>query len=267
MHVTWSIVFHYFNTDGKMIVFDSVWKQYSKELLRPSFPALQNISFSLQQGNTLGLIGANGAGKSTSIRLMMDFIRPDKGKIFLFHKRASDLSQRSQIGYLPETASFPGNLTLLNLIDFTAATCGMSASLKKERSKTLLTELGLWEARHKKLRSYSKGMQQRANFVLALLNDPQLLILDEPMSGLDPIGRGQIIDLIQQLKQQGKTILFCSHILDDVDRLADQLLILHKGIVLFTGPPRDLLAQQQAETIETAFLQLVGSVEGGHHAA
>jgi len=143
----------------------------------------------------------------------------------------------------------------------------MSASLKKERSKTLLTELGLWEARHKKLRSYSKGMQQRANFVLALLNDPQLLILDEPMSGLDPIGRGQIIDLIQQLKQQGKTILFCSHILDDVDRLADQLLILHKGIVLFTGPPRDLLAQQQAETIETAFLQLVGSVEGGHHAA
>ncbi len=215
----------------------------------------------------MGLIGANGAGKSTTIRLLMDFIRPDTGTIRVFGRPASDLSQRNLIGYLPETASFPANLTILDLVRFTAATCGMASTIWKERSESLLNRLGLWEARHKRLRAYSKGMQQRANFVLALLNDPQLLILDEPMSGLDPIGRGQIIDLIQQLKQQGKTILFCSHILDDVDRLADQLLILHKGIVLFTGPPRDLLAQQQADTIETAFLQLVGSVEGGHHAA
>ena len=119
----------------------------------------------------------------------------------------------------------------------------------------------------KKLRNYSKGMQQRANFVLALLNDPQLLILDEPMSGLDPIGRGLIIDLIQRLKSQGKTILFCSHILSDVDRLVDQLLILHKGQSLFNGLPEDFIKKQGASTIEDAFLSFINLENGGCLAA
>jgi len=250
-----------------MITFQHVWKQYSKELFKAVTPALQDVSFSVAAGETLGLIGANGAGKSTSIRMMLDFIRPDQGKITILDRSPSDLSQRDQIGYLPETASFPANLTILDLIRFTAATCGMPAKVRKERGESLLRHLGLWEARAKRLRAYSKGMQQRANFVLALLNDPQLLILDEPMSGLDPLGRGQIIDLIQQLKDQGKTILFCSHILGDVDRLVDQLLVLHKGKALFSGPPRELLGQQRTTTIETAFLQLINSLEGGDHAA
>ncbi|MCL2457597.1 MAG: ABC transporter ATP-binding protein [Desulfobulbus sp.] len=250
-----------------MITFQQVWKQYSKELFKKVSPALQDVSFTMEAGETLGLIGANGAGKSTSIRLMLDFIRPDTGKITIFNRPPSDLSQRDQIGYLPETASFPANLTILDLIRFTAATCGMTKAAWKERSDSLLNHLGLLEARHKPLRAYSKGMQQRANFVLALLNDPQLLILDEPMSGLDPLGRGLIIDLIRELKTQGKTILFCSHILDDVDRLADQLLILHKGKALFSGPPRELLAQQRTATIEAAFLSLINSLEGSGHDA
>lgn len=250
-----------------MIIFENVSKRYTKELFRPAPPALQDIFFTLQAGQTLGLIGANGAGKSTSIRLMMDFIRPDKGVIRLFGRPASDLSQRNLIGYLPETASFPTNLTILDLIRFTAATCGIPTALKRERSDLLLQELGLWEARHKRMRTYSKGMQQRANFVLALLNDPQLLILDEPMSGLDPLGRGQIIDLIHRLKEQGKTILFCSHILGDVDRLVDQLLVLHQGISLFNGPPGDLLKEQGAHDIETAFISLINRQGGYYHAA
>ena len=262
-----AVQFNHGKNNFPMITFQHVWKQYSKELFKAVTPALQDVSFTVKVGETLGLIGANGAGKSTSIRLMLDFIRPDKGKITIFHRPPSDLSQRDQIGYLPETASFPANLTILDLIRFTAATCGMTAAVRKERGELLLNTLGLWEARHKRLRAYSKGMQQRANFVLALLNDPQLLILDEPMSGLDPLGRGQIIDLIQQLKDQGKTILFCSHILDDVDRLVDQLLLLHKGCALFNGPPRDLLAQQQAETIEVAFLRLINNLEGSRHDA
>lgn len=251
-----------------MIKFTNVWKSYAKELgnLTPR-PAIENLSFSLSEGQTLGLIGANGAGKSTSIRLIMDFIRPDKGTILLFNRSASDLSQRGRVGYLPETASFPANLTILDLLRFTGTTCGMPTSQRKERGEYLLQELGLWEARHKRLRSYSKGMQQRANFVLALLNDPQLLILDEPMSGLDPLGRGKIIHLIQRLKAEGKTILFCSHILDDVDRLVDQLLILHKGNTLFNGPPADLLLEQNAPNIETAFLCLINRQTGELHAA
>lgn len=250
-----------------MIIFDNVWKRYSKELFRPAPAALQEVSFSLQQGQTLGLIGANGAGKSTSIRLMMDFIRPNEGTIRLFGQPASDLSQRNQIGYLPETASFPANLTVLDLVRFTGTTCGLAPKTSKERGEQLLQELGLWEARRKRLSTYSKGMQQRANFVLALLNDPQLLILDEPMSGLDPLGRGQIINLIQRLKEEGKTILFCSHILGDVDRLVDQLLVLHKGRTLFNGEPSTLLAAEGAPSIETAFLSLINRHLGAHHAA
>ena len=216
---------------------------------------------------TLGLIGANGAGKSTSIRLLMDFIRPDQGTIRLFNRQASNLSLRNRIGYLPESTSFPANLTVLDLIRFTGSTCDMVKGEWLQRGEHLLHELGIWEARKKPLRTYSKGMQQRANFVLALLNDPELLILDEPMSGLDPLGRGHIIDLIQRLKDQGKTILFCSHILGDVDRLVDQLLVLHKGQVLFDGLPGDLLSQFGVTTIEAAFLALIRQQSGDHHAA
>lgn len=240
-----------------MITFESVWKKYSKELFRTATPALQDVSFSLQPGKTLGLIGANGAGKSTSIRLLMDFIRPTQGKISLFDRSPSDLSLRNRIGYLPETASFPANLTIANLLRFTGTTCSIPKTTWKRRSEELLHELDLWEARRKPLRIYSKGMQQRANFALALLNDPQMLILDEPMSGLDPIGRGLIINLIQRLKDQGKTILFCSHILGDVDRLVDQLLVLHKGRVLFNGLPADFLEAEQHLSIEAAYLSLI----------
>ena len=249
-----------------MITFENVWKRYTKELFRPAPPALQDLSFSLEGGHTLGLIGANGAGKSTSIRLLMDFIRPDRGTIRLFDRPAADLRLRNRIGYLPETASFPANLTILDLLRFTGATCGMATRLWQERGERLLHELGIWEARRKRLRTYSKGMQQRANFVLALLNDPDLLVLDEPMSGLDPIGRGQIIDLIQRLKAEGKTILFCSHILGDVDRLVDQLLVLHKGRMLFHGLPGELLTAQGGADIESAFLALIAAHDGVGHA-
>lgn len=244
-----------------MITFNGVWKAYTKEIFRSSPPALQNLTFSLEKGMTLGLIGANGAGKSTAIRLLMDFIRPSKGSIQLFDRPSADLGMRNQIGYLPESASFPANLTILDLIRFTGSTCSVPPATTKSRGNELLRELGLYEARRKPLRTYSKGMQQRANFILALLNDPQLLILDEPMSGLDPIGRSQIINLIELLKQKGKTILFCSHILGDVDRLVDQLLVLHKGKSLFYGTPNGFLAEEQQDTIEAAYLSLIHKTE------
>ena len=244
-----------------MVIFEKVCKSYPKELFRDSIPALRDVSFALANKKTLGLIGANGAGKSTSIRLLMDFIRPSSGSISLFGMPASDLGIRNKIGYLPETASFPGNLSMLNLISFTCATCGLDKKTKNQRTESLLQELGLWEVRHIPLRNYSKGMQQRANFVLALLNDPQLLVLDEPMSGLDPIGRNQIISLIQRLKVEGKTILFCSHILSDVDRLVDQLLVLHKGRCLFEGSPAAFLAAEGQSNVETAYLALIERFE------
>jgi ABC-2 type transport system ATP-binding protein len=244
-----------------MLFFSNVWKTYTKELFTPSTIAVQDISFSLERGKALGLIGVNGAGKSTCIRMMLDFVRPDKGMIRLFGESPLHYSVRKRIGYLPEVASFPANLNILNLIRFTGATCDIARKDLRQRSEQWLRELDLWEARKKPLRAYSKGMRQRANFVLALINDPELLILDEPMSGLDPLGRDQITSLIRQLKDAGKTILFCSHILDDVDRLVDDVLLLHKGRKLFHGSPQVLAQQEGTATMADAFVRVVQKEE------
>jgi len=245
-----------------MIRFSTVSKTYPAEIGSRPHTALSRVSFSLARGRTLGLIGANGAGKSTSIKLLMDFIRPDDGKIEVMGKDPRDHRARRGIGYLPEVPAFPANLTALDLLAFVGATCGMPKDLMRDSSERWLTALGLWEARKRPLRSYSKGMQQRASFAAALLPDPELLILDEPMSGLDPIGRADIIALIRRLRDEGRTILFCSHILEDVDRLADEVLILHKGRALFHGTTRDLNRDLGGASLVDGFLRLVKGMVG-----
>lgn len=243
-----------------MIVFQQVTKTYAREIGAQAHTALTNVSFALDKGETLGMIGANGAGKSTCIKLLMDFIRPDQGEITVLGSPPRNHQIRSRIGYLPETATFPSNLTVLDMLRFTGSTCNISRQTIRDASEKWLRRLGLWEARQRPLRNYSKGMQQRANFAIALLNDPELLILDEPMSGLDPIGRADILALIGELKSQGRSILFCSHILEDVDRLVDNVLVLHKGRTLFAGPPRFLAEQQGCPSFVDGYLHLVQQV-------
>lgn len=239
------------------VLFSDIWKTYERELGISSQPALKGVTFSVYKGETLGLIGANGAGKSTCIRLLMDFIRPDKGTITIDGQSPQSSSVRHNIGYLPEIASFPSSLTILDMLKFVGAAHNLPKTTLSEQSERWLRTLKLWDARKRPIRTYSKGMQQRASFVLALVHDPSLLILDEPMSGLDPIGRASISQLIQDIKKQGKTILFCTHILEDVDRLADRLLILHKGAKLFEGTPTELSNQYNAETIVDGFLHAI----------
>lgn len=239
------------------ISFSGVWKTYERELGAVSHPALRGVSFSVLKGETVGLIGANGAGKSTCIRLIMDFIRADRGAVKLSGRSPQESALRRDIGYLPEIASFPASLTILDMLRFVGATHDLSKALLAERSERWLKSLELWDARKRPIRSYSKGMQQRASFVLALVHDPSLLILDEPMSGLDPIGRASISQLIQDLKAQGKTILFCTHILEDVDRLADRLLILHKGEKRFEGTLDELSATFGTGSIVEGFLRSI----------
>lgn len=246
-----------------MLEFNAVTKSYPRELGKAPQPAVEDVSFSLGQGKTLGLIGANGAGKSTSIKLIMDFIRPDKGTIRIRGNPPQDHLSRQRIGYLPEVPSFPPELTVLDLLRFTGLTCNLSRKNLAADSEKWLTTLALWEARHKPLRSYSKGMQQRASFAIALIANPDMLILDEPMSGLDPIGRADVIALIRQLRHEGKTILFCSHILDDVDRLADDILVLHKGASLFYGSNEELNRTVGGTTLVESFLKLIRQ-EGTH---
>ncbi|MDO5674712.1 MAG: ABC transporter ATP-binding protein [bacterium] len=243
-----------------MITFDSVSKSFVIDVRGRKHIALRELSFQVEAGECLGLIGANGAGKSTSIRLLMDFIRPDSGRIELFGQARHQPQLRTRIGYLPDVAMFPPSLTVLDLLRFTARTCGISSMALAQRSQELLTMLDLWEVRRRPLRKFSKGMQQRANFAVALVNDPELLILDEPMSGLDPIGREKISTLISRLKQQGKTILFCSHILYDVDRLVDNVLLLDQGRRLFFGPPAELVREEVAQNLSGAFVSRINRV-------
>ncbi len=240
-----------------VIDFNDIWKTYPKKIGDRAHVALSDVSFNLNQGETLGLVGANGAGKSTAIRLLMGFMRPDKGTIRIFDEAPANHHIRHRIGYLPETANFPSNLNIMDMLRFAGRTCLMPADQTATASERWLKLLGLWEARRRPLRNFSKGMQQRANFVLALLNDPDLLILDEPMSGLDPFGRAEIFELILKLNQEGKTIIFCSHILEDVDRLVDKVLVLHKGMNLFCGQVADLMVQQSVDTFVDSFLRIV----------
>jgi ABC-2 type transport system ATP-binding protein len=245
-----------------MIRFSQIWKTYPKQLGSPAHTALSDVSFTLEEGKTLGLVGVNGAGKSTSIRLLMDFIRPDQGIVRLLGKSPSEPAVRTKIGYLPEKTSFPPNLNVLDMLRFAGRTCHMSKSDVSDAAEKWLKSLNLWEFRKRPLRNYSKGMQQRAGFAIAMIHDPQLLIIDEPMSGLDPVGRADIIQLIMELKAEGKTILFCSHLLEDVDRLVDDVLILHKGQNLFHGQPSALCQQQACENFVDAFLHLIDREDG-----
>lgn len=243
-----------------MIEFNNVWKTYTKELFHPPSSAIQGLSFTVGKGETLGLIGANGAGKSTCIRLLLNFIFPDRGNITIFNTSPSAFLKRKKIGYLPEVPNLPANLNILDLLKFTGCCCGLPPQKTAVRGEELLQELLLWEARKAPIRTYSKGMQQRAGFALALINDPDLFILDEPMSGLDPLGRHAILSLIQQLKQNGKTLLFCSHILEDVDKIVDNVLLLHKGKPVFWGAPVELAAAYGASNIAEGFVSAVNVV-------
>ncbi len=245
-----------------MIQFDNVYKSYAGGLIGPVQKALKGLSFTLENGKTMGLVGANGAGKSTCIRLMMDFIRADDGSISILGSPPSNRRLRKRIGYLPEIPSFPPNLNILDMLRFTGKACNLSETTIRVRAEHWLKKLHLWKARRRPLRNYSKGMQQRASFCLALMNDADLFILDEPMSGLDPVGRAEILCLIHELKKSGKTILFCSHILEDIDRVADTILVLHKGEKLFSGSPETLCKTRQARDLPDAFLKLIGESDG-----
>ncbi|MDQ7057733.1 MAG: ABC transporter ATP-binding protein [Ghiorsea sp.] len=198
----------------------------------------------------MGLIGQNGAGKSTSIRLIMGYMTEDEGSVSVLGFDHASPKVRRRIGYLPETSSFPANLTCMELLRFAGQCCDMQKKEILAQSEILLKKLGIWGDRNRRLSQYSKGMQQRASFAAALIHDPELLILDEPMSGLDPIGRAEIIGLIQDLQAQGKSILFCSHLLDDVERITNQVAILHKGDLLYDGKIDDLCAMQSEWLIE-----------------
>lgn len=191
--------------------------------------ALKDIDFSVSQGESFGFLGHNGAGKTTAIKCLLGLIRPRTGSIRIFGKQHSNLNQKRLIGYLPERPYFYDHLNVLEIMQFYASLYGLHGTQADERIEQALSLLQLTDRCKAPMRSLSKGLIQRVGMAQAIVARPQLLVLDEPFSGLDPIGRVEFRDLIQQLKDEGTTIFISSHILSDVEFLCDRVLILARG--------------------------------------
>jgi ABC-2 type transport system ATP-binding protein len=241
------------------IDFVEVSKSYKKKLSRQK--ALDGLSLSVEQGEVFGFLGPNGAGKSTAIKILMNFIKADSGQVRIKEIPITLPEARRHVGFLPENPCFYDHLTAAELLKFIGVTSGMDGPAIHERSDALLSELKLAHVKHQPIRTYSKGMTQRIGLAMAMLHDPDIYILDEPMSGLDPLGRRLVADLIQGIHQSGKTIFFSSHILSDIERLCDRVGILHQGRLLFCGPLADFVQGQ--ETLESAFVDLIADSDGG----
>jgi len=209
--------------------------------------SLKSCSLTIPSGQTFGLLGPNGAGKTTLIKLLLGLVSPTTGRAKLLGHELGDRGSRQKIGYLPENAYYYDYLTGWELLDFIGSMFDMKPSVRRSRIVELLDLVGLAQstAKKKQLRQYSKGMVQRVGLAQALINDPELIFLDEPMSGLDPVGRYHIREIILMLKQQGKTVFFNSHILADVELICDRIGILNKGDLIAIGSLDELLGSDQ----------------------
>jgi ABC-2 type transport system ATP-binding protein len=226
---------------------DDLKKTFKVGFARKVVDAVKGISFAVGQGEIFGFLGPNGAGKTTTIKMCMDLIRPTAGRVRVFGGLPGELAGRLRVGYLPEQPYFYDYLRPGELLDFYARLYGVPGPVRRERGHRLLARVGLDHARGLTLRRFSKGMLQRFGFAQALMGDPELVVLDEPLSGLDPIGRKEMKDLIVQLKGAGKTVFFSSHILSDVELLCDRIAIVHQGRLKYSGPLQEFLRRGQKE--------------------
>jgi len=192
-------------------------------------PGVEDISLQLQNGEVFGLLGLNGAGKTTTIKLLLGLLFPTRGEVRLFDAPLPNLEVMRRVGYLPELPSFYKYLTVDELLTLYGSLSDLSSNDIRQRSNTVLAQVGLTAHTRKRLGEYSKGMLQRAGLAQALLHDPQLFVLDEPVSGLDPLGLKEMRQLLQDLNRRGKTIFFSSHIISEAEKLCHRVGILHQG--------------------------------------
>lgn len=203
--------------------------------------ALKSLDIEVKKGEIFGLLGPNGSGKSTTIKLVQGLLFPTSGRAFVFGKDARDVTKNERIGYLPEESYLYKFLNAEETLDFYGRLFDMPAEVRRERAHKLIEMVGLKQARRRQLREYSKGMTRRIGLAQALINEPDLLILDEPTTGMDPIGSREMKDLIMRLRDEGKTILLCSHQLADVQDVCDRVAILHQGELRELGRVDELL--------------------------
>jgi len=221
--------------------------------VRPSFGVrrkrvLHGISFSVREGEIFGFVGPNGAGKTTTLKILVGLIRATSGRAQVLGHDVGETAFRRHVGFLPENPYFYDYLTGRETVDFYAKLCGMSRARRSARGDELLAQVGLADAADARVRTYSKGMQQRLGIAQALVHDPDVVFLDEPMSGLDPIGRKDVRDLILRLRDQGKTVFMNTHILHDVELVCDRVAIIVGGRIRYEGAIQDFIEAGERQT-------------------
>ena len=220
--------------------------------------AVNGLTLSLAKGEIMGFLGTNGAGKTTTIKMIIGLLRPSAGRVALFGDGdPSDPSVRAKIGYMPETAYYYPYLNARELLAFYGGICGMDPKTVRSRTDELLEAVDLKDAAKRPLKTYSKGMLQRAGIAQALLNDPDLLVLDEPFTGLDPLARIHFRELMRSLRDQGKSIFFSSHELGETELLCDKVAIMKKGKCVYQGPVAELAGDGESN-LERLFLKKLG---------
>jgi ABC-2 type transport system ATP-binding protein len=221
------------------------WRKRAKVALRP-------LRLTIEEGEVFGFLGPNGAGKTTTLKLLMGLVFPTAGTARILGRDLDDPQVRSQIGFLPEQPYFYDHLTARELLNYYGQLSGVPAKGRRARVEQMLDRVGLSDSAGVQLRKFSKGMLQRVGLAQAILHDPKLVFLDEPMSGLDPMGRREVRDMIQQLRHEGKTVFFSTHILSDAEALCDRVGVIHQGELRGVGAIAELTSQTQGR-IEIIF--------------
>lgn len=218
--------------------------------------AVSGLTLSLGKGEVMGFLGTNGAGKTTTIKMLLGLIRPTAGAVRVMGGDPSDPQARARIGYMPEIAYYYPYLNARELLDFYGGICGLDKKTIRSRADVLLEKVGLADAAKRPLKTYSKGMLQRAGIAQALLNDPDLLVLDEPFTGLDPLARIHFRELMKELRAAGKSIFFSSHELGETELLCDKVAIMKKGHCFYQGPVKQLTGEGE-KNLERLFLDVL----------
>ena len=241
--------------DTPAIAVTDLKKTFRTPFRRKKVEALRGVSFTVTRGHIFGFVGPNGAGKTTTIRTLMGLIRPSAGSASILGQAIPSRAARTRVGFLPESPYFYDYLTVDELLDLAGRLFGLPSKTRKQRADALIAKVGLSRARSQSLKKFSKGMLQRAGLAQALMNDPELVVLDEPMSGLDPIGRKEVRDLMLELRDQGKTVFFSTHILSDVEAITDEVAIIVRGQLQAQGTRDELVKRAIVGTEVTVRLE------------
>ena len=226
--------------------------------------AVDDVSLEVIPGEIFGLLGPNGAGKTTTIRMMLDIIRPDSGRVSVFDGPMTE-EKKNRIGYLPEERGLYADVKLIEAISYLASLKGMTRTQIEGKAKVYLEQLDLWQHKDKKLSELSRGMHQKAQFIVTVLHDPALIIVDEPFSGLDPVNTELIRDILIQMKDEGKTIIMSTHQMHQVEMMCDRIALINKGNVVLDGRVNEVRRRFGGNTVEVSGTGPIDQLPGVNH--